>query len=1186
MADIMGNLIQSNYNTILSGYNERAQAALADIESQYTGLRADNKTRSRAGEYSNNKENKIRIQLNNEEKAAQAEINKLKEDFLKKDFQTQIDNLNKIKERKAEHLLSIDQQEQQLSRKISEEKHNALVKQQEEYIDMLNDIKKAEEKNITDNTANIVKQQNEIYEQAIKNNRQLTDKEKQRLKELDIFERNEYKKTDAYKQDLDRKRDDAARSRQERKDNAVFNRQEQAKDSLSNMFSDLSGKFIKAIESGLKTLNNRFWEYQKNWDNIMTWNNREKGLSEMGNQYESRFTDIAGRMGTNKLATHNYIGSGLSTISGDPVLNKALNFNNELFPAISDAVSKGFQGDDAIQVAIENATDKKLMPWLNTQSDTWSTLQFNLNDDSLKQIKGQQLLLQATKEGNRLLQSGIIDSFTTDLLPVLTNIDFNTADPSKTLNAQGQALMASMIGEGYTEKEAYSYVQDIMKVWKDPTAGFEKGDYSSVMRANAAFNNGDIMDIAMSDLLGIDLAGSSGMNAGFITRALNLSSPDGMNRSEAFSRLSRSINGADVDSFSPKEGESQAAYEKRIKGMLELVTATVAHDTSLQNKEALRNYDKNQDVHGVDRAIENLKIEKEILQFLKFDLWKMLINQALTIGSMLLLSKIGGGSLGNVGGNLTSGIGGKILTGGAGLLAKGATYLPGVTAGSGGIAATGSLGATLSSIGGGSAVAGGAAVLAPLAVGAGGAYYGISQGIDDYKTGHNVRGTANVAGGVAMGVGGAAVAGGMLAAGAANVWNPVGWGLLIAGAVTLIGTTIHKAVTPVSGMADTMSNEIDRLKDNFKAEETARHNNLESLKKSVENAEDEESARRILVNSGLVPMQETTGKTVVELRNMITALQINNAKLSGEGEAALDASEEILRGIAETDDETLRHQINSNVLGMMTDYGFGKGNMLTKKDNAGDFATVYTGFTRLAESIQDEGARAEALEMVNTIFKDGELQDEELDVLTDMGGNWKSFWHTSIDRKRTAFRSARDIDGSQSAMSLFGVDAYVNTDAMRSYIEQLSNNYNGWIGATESDKVTYRDAFIESLDGLKSSFPNEFSQIKDAWKNPMSKMNITGYAKGTPFIPYDQLAFLHAGEAVLTKSQNQERMSDLSSTTGFDFIRVGLMDIVTAIRQQTTDLITYFSSANFNNRTGFDSLNMYPTMGETRIFGT
>ena len=89
----------------------------------------------------------------------------------------------------------------------------------------------------------------------------------------------------------------------------------------------------------------------------------------------------------------------------------AINANKDLIPELRKVAESGINDPaTAMRIAITNALDAKIMPWLDTSSKTWTNMQINLSEQKMNEIKGQQLFLKESQSGSRLLQSGVINS--------------------------------------------------------------------------------------------------------------------------------------------------------------------------------------------------------------------------------------------------------------------------------------------------------------------------------------------------------------------------------------------------------------------------------------------------------------------------------------------------------------------------------------------------------------------------------------------------------------------------------------------------------------------------------------------------------------------------------------------------------------------------------------------------------
>lgn len=952
----------------------------------------------------------------------------------------------------------------------------------------------------------------------------------------------------------------------------------------------------------------------------------KEGFSEMASAYEANFTEIAGRMGTDRRATYNEMRSAVSQLASSQY-SAAINANKELIPELRKVSESGFKGQEAISIALDNSIDNKLLPWLDTHSEAWVNLQYNLSQQQLQTYRGQQLLLQETRTGNRMLQSGVVNKITTDLAPAMLRIDYGVNKDS--LTEQAEKIIGALTDQGYEPDQAYGIYNKLLEYQKNPFNGFNEGTAFSVLAAEQAYLGGGLTAEAGAVAPLYGMAADAGRDSSAIVNSLGLPVIDGWSGSEFTKDINEALSNAmNYDLYEGNTSDALTTFQEASSNLAEKVTKTQAYDNKFQNEVTDKLYWINNSIaHGADIASQIATTTSHILQ--------AIIGMGIGNIATNLLGRGAQSVGGSIGRSLASTAGGKMVGGAARGLARGASLLPGVSTSAqatesmaaasglemGGIGSLGLSGA-LSSVGssmglsGTAATVGGtAAVAAPLLVGAGGLAYGIHEGVDDFQNGHNVRGTANVAGGVAMGVGGAAVAGGMLAAGAANAWNPVGWGLLIAGAVTLAATTIHKAVTPVSGMAEAMANQGEEIKKQFQEQQDEQIEYLGLAREAVKQAKSEQELRNIAVESGLLPQLEAekllTGnfeESQKALTNLVTASQQAEAGLKGLADAAVDSATDKAKKVAKKEDERIRKEMNSKVEGMMKDYGFGKGKMLTEADNPEQFSLVQSAFEQMAKSIENEEEKKKALEMVNTIFKDGELQDEELDNLTDISsfeGNAKALFHTTIDRKRTAFRSSRDLNAASNAAEMLGVTGY--TDALSTqivgqeaapYSAELSQAFRSWTAANdEITKAAAKQKFISTWEKVKAN--EEWADyLRPIHEEQAKSLGIEKFAVGSPYINTDKFAMVHKGEAIVTAQENKSNLLSLLGikTDQIEIQKTTSQDIIKAIQSQTEVLkavleslggslskSSKFSGLFTINNTNNDNVALTPSIANTRL---
>lgn len=897
----------------------------------------------------------------------------------------------------------------------------------------------------------------------------------------------------------------------------------------------------------------------------------QQGFRDMSSAYESNFSEIAGRMGTNRDQTYNIMKDTVNSLTGS--LKNAIDANNELIPELRKVSGQGFTGDKAISQALANAVDAKLMPWLDTANDTWANLSFNLSKTQMQQIKGQQLLLQETQSGNRLLQSGIINQLTNDIAPVLTNIDLNTGG-AQNLAPEAQAHMVSLMDQGYSAQEAYAAVQENLKVWKDPTAGFDKGDYSSVMKAQAAYLGGDYSDIAVADAYGHNLAAGAGNNAGFIQHGLGLNLATGIYRAEGSSQYLKGLYGTDWDSF--KNENANEVYQSLVDKINEKVTATQSYDNYLKNTTTQAAYGLNSWAHGPEVITE--------------------------IGTTLkkILAAIVGGAIGNgvlkwaTGGQAGEGLIGNLFKSSSGGSSVGKVAKVGTSVLNKGIVAT----------------------ALPLAVGTAVGAYGIKEGISDIKDDHKVRGGFSIAGGAT------AAAGGLIAAGAANAWNPVGWGLLLGGAVTVAATQLNRWSENLNQADEQAKKRYESLAEQTNIEIKDRQKTMQQLaaiaSDSSSSEEELNMIRSELVKNGLLSEIDAMKLSQKQLSELTKSYMIASNQFKNKDEAWDTFSKNHISDSADTMQASLSDAIYAT--------GTGGKSLIDKaisEAREGIDESLWSTYDATDISNTDYGNKlklyteslVQSLEAVDA--KQGKKARKYLDNNT--------FTYSDMTEVAKIVNKNKNIDletAQSTALHYANLDNEVefhstqslsnNLDTAKSIahqIEFLKASYD----ADPSDDVANKlisqykslsDLHLDSTakEKLNSTYPlvpqtrSLLEAVKDESGN--SKYTVPSYAVGTPYLYQDTVAQLHKGEAVLTKSENKARLAGLLglNTEKSETSNLTATEIVNAITSQTSELkqaineiinaITSSSKqASFSPRTNNAIEMMMPTIANTRNLG-
>lgn len=836
------------------------------------------------------------------------------------------------------------------------------------------------------------------------------------------------------------------------------------------------------------------------------------GISNMYSAYEANMSEIAGRMGMDRHETTSLMHQAIKELNSLPAKN-AISANKELIPELRSVSSRGWQGNEAVKTAITNSIDKKIMPWMDSSTEAWNNIQFNLNENQLKTLKSQELLLQESQSGNRLLQSGVINSLTNDLQPLLTNIDYNTMSEEK-LGPELKALMENYVDNGYTPQEAYAEAQKLMQVYKDPTAGFSKGDAYSVFQATTASQGGSISDIAESTA-GLDKwLGSLGlMGSGLASSVLGAEAPRGINRPEYFSQRGEIVGNTDWDKY--KNADS-SIYDEAANSASEKVTATQAYDNAFENS-----------VSGTFLYVSNnLPHMNDTLD----NIFKVITG----IASGVLLSKIGGMVLKKVAPSLLSKAGGKVAGEAAKTLGKGLAE-EAATAGaqSAAQAAAGTAGASTLSTAAGIAI--------PLAAGGVAAYKGISSGIEDLKGEHKARGLLSTMGGVAAGVGGVALA---------NAWNPVGWGLLIGGGLTVIATQLHKAYGDVtkstSNAAKSLTAQWEKIEKSNKdgVLELNKHN--AKLSKQYDEASDINEKRSIVVEAGLASEAKARKLNEKQLDSLTKAYLKASKNFSKDQKNATGAVKKEESKLADEAAKDIYNTLNDNV------------DKIRKNEK-----TEWNDISKDSEGGEAVGTLVDALKSQYTeAHNAGRITDTQFDdaIKKLNNANEKGSWDE--EDVQSALRTAYEKDFSSedwSAVneSMYGMDGktsknktkfdfYSETGAKTSdkiLSDEQKAELNGLISqlSNPAKQTKYNEGSKEDKKAVKESITKLLEKNKDiiaknrgSWDsiNDLSKkydidlesiVKPPKYAVGNPLISKDQFALLHKGEAVIPAEENKAR---------------------------------------------------------------
>ncbi len=890
----------------------------------------------------------------------------------------------------------------------------------------------------------------------------------------------------------------------------------------------------------------------------------KEAISSMSNAYESNYSAIAGRMGTDRKATHGMLRSAVDELNRSSV-KSVVNINKELIPAIRAATEKGFKGSEAAAVGMSNAIDQKIMPWLDTQSDGWTQLQFTLDKNAIKQLKASQLAMQETRAGNRLLQSGIINQFTNDMIPTLTNIEYNTADTEQ-FSDEMKATMTMMVDKfNYTPQEAYNYVKKELDIKNNPFKYLTEGNVLEKQKSVAyALGNGASDSREVERRMSNYTVGMGDLGVGAIARGGLINPIDGTTTAEGARRYTKFLN-AELDKSSVKADAS--LYDKAVENAKDKVTKTQAHDNWMQNTATGLAFGTNNFNHGVD-MLENIATGVTAI-----------IGILTTWGAGKLLTKYGGKLISKLGGELFNKAGGKLAEEAGKKAAEAAAEKAGsklateaakkaAEAAGGKIAAEAGK-STLQKIG--SKTVGWGASL-PLTLGYEVGKYGIKSGKKDKEKGHNVRGNMSIGGGIAAGAGGAIAGGtalaasaGLLGAGAANIWNPVGWGLLIAGGAFVAGTAIHRFATSAYDAAKDTKEASDALIKQYNEEEKERKTTLksivDSLNKENTSREDLEAARKFVVDEGLTSQQSANEANINQLKALTEAYLEATDKMNSKTEE--DAQNEAKNLAAKAADNALTLTIDT-LDSKILEAGQNIADTANAKDPDANALAIHSDLRETEDGKKLISTLESTINMISDAEKKQSLLEDFKNASVDKNDAFTTQEAQTLMSKinkagaTTAMwnQAAQDnkinLGNNASAPEL--ANRYANFQKVASEITKLYNTYES--SPDEHTLTTIQGKFndlsnchVPKADQEKIISKGEYplETVKQLLAD--ANLSIPEYRTGSDYITHDQFAILHKGEAVLTAADTAvaKRMSDAST--------ISATDIVKAIQGQTKDIV-------------------------------
>lgn len=377
----------------------------------------------------------------------------------------------------------------------------------------------------------------------------------------------------------------------------------------------------------------------------------------------------------------------------------------------------------------------------------------------------------------------------------------------------------------------------------------------------------------------------------------------------------------------------------------------------------------------------------------------------------------------------------------------------------------------------GSAVATGLATTAGVAAGVGLGAYGLYSGYQNFKEGETGYGTANMIGGGLGLVGAGALGASLLGVGAANVWNPVGWGSLIAGAA-VIGITKAIESTDI-GSSDAVERAYNEVAQSVQRQAKEHENALILIQNGLENNVELEKLRTDLINTGL--LSEETAQSLLETKT------------------------EDLRGVLEEMTQSYREAVSAwsaETQALLNE---------NKKEDIAYAAQLHGGLEELLQEWNDSGRLTKGSEELSAVEN---LMFELYQSLDARSANGEDFDKDTEKIYKTMTKAFKDgILSTKEANSIIDAGLFNTAFQNANFSPEELMRATSIMAATNSAGKGAYDLITRGLGEYHGNVENIPADVA-------ARYGLSGYAEGSNYIERDQLALVHEGEAVVPKRFN------------------------------------------------------------------
>lgn len=900
----------------------------------------------------------------------------------------------------------------------------------------------------------------------------------------------------------------------------------------------------KGVSSAAQLLNvgvQTFNEAVKVFSNAVS-----QGFKNQTQSYENNFTNIAVRTGMTK---DTYRSNQMSLGGfGTNILHERGLMNNIRTSEVQDMwnslANKGLSQEDIMASSLEAAITKTIVPYLDVTTEEMQQFNMAVGDNGLlKQIRGINKVSQ-DEFGSSMVTQKYMQQALEYMSPMAdaANIDLlkNTVGGVEYLqylqSEEGGNMSISSIAKMQGQKNS---------IQNDLMGALNSSDLSTSLSAIGVILND--VDYQTNDAGVYNQIGNSW---GLLSSMM----PDNQILGGIYSN-SIGVDNRMAAELGMKNIDFAGAYRKGMEAANKLPNAGKEVTNALANDEF------HTTKQLTDILAENLT--NEVSAFAEmlgpwFDVLTTAVKGIAGILGVKLLGKVGGKLLG---------IGGK--SGGAGFMSN---FVNGTTGTIGGTIGNGlfDIGAA-SGYSGSSTLAAQAIGAVPLVAGAAGIagggymiYDGVNKFNDKYATSADKgAATAEVLGGAA-GVAGGAIVGGsaiatMAGVGAANAWNPVGWGLLLAAAVTAAGVAIYELQDKASDSSKIFDQLNQKTKQEVKAKQEEHNESMQQYyqyQAVIEQSTDVESAKKVMIEAGIATEEELKD---AKYDNLKALKDLTNEFITSKNKFSED-SINFFNDISTYKDS----QQAGFTADFLNKFVGNKYNIQSGQD--ADAVNKYgQAMQQYARDLIKEGKiSADGKEydkqykhlawmveqgLLNYNYNDGNLTYEDYDLLFTKG--------TDKDRRAVGEAMLSNDKYANMLMSNSNARAILGNKYSYQHLgdeEQAQGYFDALITASLNNDKNAAEQAVQSLKVLGYSSADQFGNSKQQVLDALKKVGIDSYRVGTDSIPYDNYpALLHEGEAVLTASTANELrgLVDEYRATKEDNIK-----LEKAIQDQTAALVS------------------------------